>query len=63
MRCSERAASVAPLNAIVRRYQTRANNFEVNKHAEPKIKGDKYATDKKEYRILPWALGRWLVLQ
>jgi hypothetical protein len=30
---------------------------------ETKMKGDKYAKDEKEYRILPWALGRWLVLQ
>jgi hypothetical protein len=37
--------------------------FKVNKYVEPKIKGDKYAKNKKEYRILPWALGRWLVFQ
>jgi hypothetical protein len=29
-------------------------SFKVNKQP---IKGDKYAKDKKEYRILPWALG------
>jgi hypothetical protein len=28
-----------------------------NKKIPNQIKGDKYAEDKKEYCILPWALG------
>jgi hypothetical protein len=28
-----------------------------SKKTPNQIKGDKYAKDKKEYRILPWALG------
>jgi hypothetical protein len=27
------------------------------KQTEPKIKGNKYAKNKKEYRVLPWDMG------